>query len=371
MSGMEGLFLVLPLFGVNIWHGILLYLARSKTGTYVSISESAVVSMKLLRLHRVIHILGATSFIAFAVSSYSSLQLSAVVLVLAAVFDMLQVAYLNKNTNHSPFNLHDPHQLLAWAMAAGYMLFCLLFAIHEHVPWVLVSGYLAALLLVAIWNYLTRFANFWLAQMVFFVLTSLMMGFVAYKSYLANTHLAILPRENLLLGAVVMAPALGYVFRRVPFGKHWSISLHASARRDTTFVFGGAMLIATALLAVYFEGWLIPKYDYGVALRYALRAAITCLALLAAIPHYEGKWQGRVHVAVSWTMVVLMPVILLLHALENWGTMGGYLALLAIAIQATLLGIFWGINGMYERFALLQSIFIAVFFAAIAILGYL
>jgi len=178
-------------------------------------------------------------------------------------------------------------------------------------------------------------------------------------------------RECFLAGGLVAAVGLLYVFRRVPFGTYWSVSLHASARRDTTFVFGGAMLIATALLAVYFEGWLIPKYDYGVALRYGLRAAIACLALLALSPHYEGKWQGRVHVAVSWTMVVLMPVILLLLALENWGTMGGYLALLAIAVQATLLGIFWGIRGMYERFALLQSISIAVFFAVIAVLGYL
>ncbi len=174
-----------------------------------------------------------------------------------------------------------------------------------------------------------------------------------------------------MAGGLVAAVGLLYVFRRVPFGTYWSVSLHASARRDTTFVFGGAMLIATALLAVYFEGWLIPKYDYGVALRYGLRAAIACLALLALSPHYEGKWQGRVHVAVSWTMVVLMPVILLLLALENWGTTGGYLALLAIAVQATLLGIFWGIRGMYERFALLQSISIAVFFAVIAVLGYL
>ncbi len=178
-------------------------------------------------------------------------------------------------------------------------------------------------------------------------------------------------RECFLGGVLVAEVGLLYVFRRVPFGTYWSVSLHASARRDTTFVFGGAMLIATALLAVYFEGWLIPKYSYGIALRYALRAAITCLALLAAIPHYEGKWQGRVHVAVSWAMVVIMPVILLLHVLENLGTMGSYLALLAIAIQATLLGIFWGIKGMHERFALLQSIFIAVFFAAIAVLGYL
>lgn len=174
-----------------------------------------------------------------------------------------------------------------------------------------------------------------------------------------------------MAGGLVAAVGLLYVFRRVPFGTYWSVSLHASARRDTTFVFGGAMLIATALLAVYFEGWLIPKYDYGVALRYALRAAITCLALLAAIPHYEGKWQGRVHVAISWAMVVIMPVILLLHALENLGTMGGYLALLGVAIQVTLLGIFLGIKGMHERFALLQSIFIAVFFSTVALLGYL
>ena len=368
---MRSLLLFLPLVGVNFWHAIVIYMARRKSGKLTSISESALASTKLLRTHQIVHFLGALCFMAFAIVSFDGIGAVAALLIVAAVLDVLQASLLSVKTDHSPLNLRDRHQFFAWAMAAGYMLFCVFFARHVHVHNGWIVAYTALLLGISVWNYMYKFRHFWAAQMAFFLLTSLMMGLAAYKMYPAGAHLSISPREGLLLGTGVMAPALGYVFSRERCGKYWSISLHASAHRSTVWVFGAALLAAAALLAVYFEGWLIPKYDYGVALRYALRAAITCLALLAAIPHYEGKWQGRVHVAISWAMVVIMPVILLLHALENLGTMGGYLVLLAIAIQATLFGIFWGIKGMHERFALLQSIFIAVFFAAIAVLGYL
>ena len=167
-----------------------------------------------------------------------------------------------------------------------------------------------------------------------------------------------------------MVLGLGYVFRREPFGKYWSISLHASAHRNTTYVFGVALLIATALWAVYFKEWLIPRYAYGLAMQAALGLAVLCLGLLAVIPHYEEKWQGKVHVFVSWVMVGLMPVILLLHALDNWGSVGGYVAALSIASDGVFLGIFWGVKGMHERFALLQSLYIGIFFLCLGVFGY-
>lgn len=180
----------------------------------------------------------------------------------------------------------------------------------------------------------------------------------------------IFERECFWAGALVIALGLGYVFRREPFGKHWSISLHASAHRGTTYVFGAALLIATALWAVYFKEWLIPRYAYGLAMQVALGMALVCLGLLAVIPHYEQKWQGRVHVLASWVMVGLMPVILLLHALDNWGSVGGYVAALSIVADGVLLGIFWGVKGMHERFALLQSLYIGIFFLCLGVFGY-
>ena len=76
------------------------------------------------------------------------------------------------------------------------------------------------------------------------------------------------------------------------------------------------------------------------------------------------------HVLASWVMVGLMPVILLLHALDNWGSVGGYVAALSIASDGVLLGIFWGVKGMHERFALLQSLYIGIFFLCLGVFGY-
>ena len=180
----------------------------------------------------------------------------------------------------------------------------------------------------------------------------------------------IFARESLVLGMAVMAPVLWYVFRRERLGKFWSISLHASAHRDTTLVFGAGLLTAAAFLAIYFQQWLIPHYDYGWLMRLILGASITCFVLLALVPHYEGKWQGKVHVVVSWAMVLFMPLTLLFHVLQS-NSEGKIIALTGIALQMTLLGIFYGVKGMHEKFAALQTAFIAVYFLCMGILGYI
>ncbi len=177
-------------------------------------------------------------------------------------------------------------------------------------------------------------------------------------------------RESLVLGVAVMVPVLWYVFRRERFGSHWSISLHAAVHRDTTLVFGAGLLAATVLLAVFYEGWLIPKYGYGWATQMALRASLVCFAGLALVPHYEGKWQGMVHTYLSWAMVVLMPLTLLLQTYETWGSWASLVSAGAIGMLGMLLAVFYGKKGMYEKFALLQGLYIAVYFTALAVMGY-
>ncbi|QQS19047.1 hypothetical protein IPL68_03310 [Candidatus Saccharibacteria bacterium] len=173
------------------------------------------------------------------------------------------------------------------------------------------------------------------------------------------------------MAVVVMAPALWYVFRRERFGKFWSISQHAAAHRDTTVALGAGMLAAAAFLAIYFQQYLIPKYDYGWPMRVALWTSIACCVLLALVPHYDSRWQGRVHVFISWVMVVLMPSVLLLHSLHTFGNVSSLVAAMGICLQLSLLGIFYGVKGMYEKFALLQSIFIMVYLLSLGIIGYM
>ena len=178
-------------------------------------------------------------------------------------------------------------------------------------------------------------------------------------------------RESLVLVAAVMAPVLWYVFRRERFGKFWSISLHASAHRDTTVVFGGGLLVATGFLAVYYQQWLIPKYSYSWPMSTVLWISVGCLALLALIPHYEGRWQGRVHVNISWAMVLLMPLTLLSHVLYASVGGGKTVALLGIALQLGLLAVFYGVKGMHDKFAAFQSAFIFVQVLSLGVLGYI
>lgn len=368
---MRGILLLLPLVGVNVWHVLVICMARQKSDKLASISESASASPKLLRTHQIVHLLGALCFIAFALVSFDVLGAASALLIVAAVLDVLQAALLSAKTDHSSLNLHDRHQFFAWAMAAGYMLFCLLFARHAqvHIGWIV--GYTALLLVISAWNYMQKFKHFWAAQMAFFILTSLMMGFAAYQTYPVNMHLAILPRDYLFLGAAVMVSALGYVFSRERFGSHCSISLHASARRSTTWIFGVGLLIATGLLGVYFTQWLIPQYDYPILMRAVLFLTCACSAILALIPHHKGRWQGMIHAATAYVMAGLLPFTLLLHAIHTRGTVGGEIAFAGAATEVLLILILYSVKGMYEKFYLLQSMFFISYLTCIGIIGYL
>ncbi len=174
---MKSVLFLAPLVFVNVWHGMVIALARVMNGSFASISESALLRGMTLWTHRLIHVIGAVCFMAFAAVSFRSIGFCSVVLFVAAVFDIAQAVYLSEKTDHSPMNLRDTHQLFAWMMAAGYLLFCVFYAVSAQVHAGLVAVYITMLALIAGGNKLSHFKHFWAAQMLFFVLTSLLMAY--------------------------------------------------------------------------------------------------------------------------------------------------------------------------------------------------
>ena len=179
---MKSIIFFAPLIVVNLWHGVVIGMGRVRGGAFASISESAVRSRRVFWAHRVVHVLGAGCFLVFAAVSLPSLRYIAVVLMAAAVLDALQALYLSEETDHAPLNMRDVHQRFAWVMAVSYLSFTVLFALHAQMPTLLLLSYGGALVVAAGGNKVAQFRYFWAAQMLFFVLTSLVMA-VSYMQH--------------------------------------------------------------------------------------------------------------------------------------------------------------------------------------------
>lgn len=168
---MQSLLLYAPLVIANLWHAYLVFRIRPRHRGINSISETAHVSRNVLTVHRVVHVAVALCFITFAVASTTGgdFSLAMGLLILAAVFDILQVSFLNSETNHSPFALTDLHQVFAWLMSLGYLGFAISYAIEQHVPaaYLLIFGLVLGL--ATIGNYYSRHRYYWMTQMIFFV----------------------------------------------------------------------------------------------------------------------------------------------------------------------------------------------------------
>lgn len=165
----------LPLVFVNLWH---LYLVlRHKVAD--TISESALMTKRTLLLHRAVHTFGALCFMAYAVflfSAASEYRFAAVVLAVAAVLDIIQSFVLTSETNHAFGELKDRHQMTAWLMAAGYLLFAVTMAVIEGMA---VVAAIAVLLLIGIvlWSHISKIKRrFVLSQMAFFVVVSVVIA---------------------------------------------------------------------------------------------------------------------------------------------------------------------------------------------------
>lgn len=164
------IFIYAPLLFINAWHILLL----TCLGKAKSISESALVSHKVLVIHRIVHIIGAVCFIVYAVAIARNpdFYVTALLLICAAALDTMQVLTLNTSTDHTPMKLSDKHQFMAWVMAALYFLFALAFAITAHVPIIIIICFVLFLLLVFGFSRAKRFSNFACMQMLFFLTVS-------------------------------------------------------------------------------------------------------------------------------------------------------------------------------------------------------
>ncbi len=171
-------FLFLPLAFVNLWHASLLAIAAVKGGLRQSISDSALTDMKLLWMHRCVHTLGALSFITYGSGLLATpkLQRAGIILIAAAVCDIVQSWTLSRQARAGSLDLHRTHVWTAWTMAAGYMLFALVSAYITHLDIIVVIVYGALLGAAYLWSKLSRHRYFWLAQMVFFVATSILIA---------------------------------------------------------------------------------------------------------------------------------------------------------------------------------------------------
>lgn len=167
-------FLLAPLLLINLWHAVVLLIARRNNKSWRSISESAVTNPMTLGVHRIVHILSASSFFVYAVWLWqvSHAEWLAVVLAIAALFDIIQVMTLSKRTRHYPVMSRDVHQISAWLMAVAYLAFSLLYVLASGIGYGIIICYTALLATVFGYSALAKHKYFWLSQMIFFATVS-------------------------------------------------------------------------------------------------------------------------------------------------------------------------------------------------------
>lgn len=171
---MQQMLLFGPLVIINLWHTVVLLVARRNGRSWRSISESATSTRTTLLIHRIVHIAGATCFIIYAIWLAANTQFGwvSLALALAATCDATQVISLSSKTKHYPVMSRDIHQLTAWVMAAGYLVFSVAYAFARDVSVGIIVGYTVFLFANYAWSSLTKHKYFWLAQMVFFLAVS-------------------------------------------------------------------------------------------------------------------------------------------------------------------------------------------------------
>lgn len=167
-------FIYTPIILLNAWHALLLtYLGRAN-----SISQSALVNQKILRLHRIIHSVSALCLVVYAVeiARGPSFYVASFLLICAAIFDIMQVMVLSPATDHTPLKLSDKHQFVAWIMAAFYFLFAVVFASVTHVLAPIIFCFVLFLLLLFVFFRAKNFSGFARMQMIFFLAVSVIIA---------------------------------------------------------------------------------------------------------------------------------------------------------------------------------------------------
>lgn len=172
--------MVLPLLIGNTWHAIMPFVGRKKTKFKNSISENALRSVKVLMIHRAIHILLSICFIIYAVGlMQQGIWLAAILLIIAATLDSLQVIFLSLRTNHTVFHFKDAHQMTAWLMAIFYLIYSFVLAYSHQVDCSLIAIYLLLLFIISLSILFVKHRYFWFSQMAYFVTVSAAMAVFA------------------------------------------------------------------------------------------------------------------------------------------------------------------------------------------------
>jgi hypothetical protein len=105
----------------NVWHGILLA-QRKGSNRPKTISEHAVETNILLKIHRAVHTIPLLVFIPFIFGYLMPTRhyLAAILLMLGAIFDSIETLTLNKKT--APLDsAPNAHYVTAWLMALSYL----------------------------------------------------------------------------------------------------------------------------------------------------------------------------------------------------------------------------------------------------------
>ncbi len=164
---------LLPLAGINIWHGILLA-QRSRDGKPHTISEHAAETPRLLLIHRLVHTISPAIFLLFGFGYLlpHGHTLAFAFLAVGVTLDAIEVMTLSKGGPKGPFTL-SVHHVTAWLMALSYLSYAIIISSTSNMsPWISNSIWVSFVLLLTLSAH-RKFRHFWIEQMLYFTFVCL------------------------------------------------------------------------------------------------------------------------------------------------------------------------------------------------------
>ena len=163
---------LLPIVAVNVWHSALLS-KRNKVDKLQTISQHAADNPRLLLIHRIVHISLSVIIIVLALDYLlpNNYLWAGVLLIAAAIFDILEVITLNKKSSVGVIVINY-HTVTAWAMSLCYLLYASLMIIIAGLPSWFVAVIWVLLLALLILSTYRKFERFWITQHIYFCFLS-------------------------------------------------------------------------------------------------------------------------------------------------------------------------------------------------------
>lgn len=169
MSLLLFLLSLIPLVGVNILHGYLLW-QRSNDGRPHTISEHAAERPQLLLRYRIVHCLSGMSMVVLAVLYLlpNKQSLMALILAVGGILEVIEAAVLHKKADGHPFSMSS-HEITAWFMALCYFIYGIFIANYSALNPFITNSIWVLFILMLIYSIYKKFQNFWIVQMIYFV----------------------------------------------------------------------------------------------------------------------------------------------------------------------------------------------------------